>query len=78
MTQQVGITMGTPIMSSIATAAMAGTGDSAVLGGLKIAIAVNAAIVLLGVLTSALFLRRPNGPGPARKSRTGLLDSDFN
>ncbi|MEU0737905.1 MFS transporter [Streptomyces sp. NPDC006134] len=57
MTQQIGITMGTPIMSAIATAAMAGTGASAILGGLKVAIAVNAAIVLLGVLTSAVFLR---------------------
>ena len=64
MTQQVGITMGTPIMSSVATAAMTGTGASAILGGLKVAIAVNAAIVLLGVLTSSLFLpsrgRRPS------------------
>ncbi|MEV5148155.1 MFS transporter [Streptomyces sp. NPDC052727] len=59
MTQQIGITMGTPIMSAIATAAMTGTGTgaSAVLGGLKVAIAVNAAIVLLGTLTSAVFLR---------------------
>ncbi|POX62856.1 MFS transporter [Streptomyces sp. Ru62] len=57
MTQQIGITMGTPIMSAIATAAMTGTGASAILGGLKVAIAVNAAIVLLGVLTSAVFLR---------------------
>lgn len=57
MTQQVGITMGTPIMSAVVTAAMAGTGASAILGGLKVAIAVNAAIVLLGVLTSAVCLR---------------------
>ncbi|CAL9474936.1 hypothetical protein SUDANB70_02919 [Streptomyces sp. enrichment culture] len=57
MTQQVGITMGTPIMSAVATAAMTGAGASAILGGLKVAIAVNAAIVLLGTLTSALFLR---------------------
>jgi EmrB/QacA subfamily drug resistance transporter len=57
MTQQIGITMGTPIMSAIATAAMTGTGASAILGGLKTAIAVNAALVLFGVLTSALFLR---------------------
>ncbi len=57
MTQQIGITMGTPIMSAIATAAMTGTGASAILGGLKTAIAVNAAIVLFGALTSALFLR---------------------
>ncbi|MFI6436092.1 MFS transporter [Streptomyces sp. NPDC050759] len=57
MTQQVGITMGTPVMSAVVTAAMAGTGASAVLGGLKVAIAVNAAIVLVGLLTSAVFLR---------------------
>jgi len=57
MTQQIGITMGTPIMSAIATAAMTGTGASAILGGLKTAIAVNAALVLLGALTSAVFLR---------------------
>ncbi|UXY24084.1 MFS transporter [Streptomyces cynarae] len=57
MTQQIGITMGTPLMSAIATAAMTGTGASAILGGLKVAIAVNAAIVLLGALTSAGFLR---------------------
>ncbi|MFF0078728.1 MFS transporter [Streptomyces canus] len=57
MTQQVGITMGTPIMSAVVTAAMAGTGASAVLGGLKVAIAVNAAVVLLGLLASAVFLR---------------------
>ena len=53
MTQQVGITMGRPIMSAVAT----GAGTWAVLGDLKVAIAVNAAIVLLGTLTSALFLR---------------------
>lgn len=57
MTQQIGITMGTPIMSAIATAAMTGTGASAILDGLKVAIAVNAAIALLGALTSAVFLR---------------------
>ncbi|MFI6929573.1 MFS transporter [Streptomyces sp. NPDC050287] len=57
MTQQIGITMGTPIMSAIATAAMTGTGGAAILGGLKVAIAVNAALVLFGALTSALFLR---------------------
>jgi len=57
MTQQVGITMGTPIMSAVTTAAMTGSGAAAVLGGLKVAITVNAAIVLLSTLTSALFLR---------------------
>ncbi|WP_443032048.1 MFS transporter [Streptomyces sp. CA-210063] len=57
MTQQIGITMGTPIMSAVATAALGGSGAAAVLGGLKVAIALNAAVVLLGTLTSALFLR---------------------
>ncbi|MDO0931364.1 MFS transporter [Streptomyces sp. DG2A-72] len=57
MTQQVGITMGTPVMAAVAAAAMTGTGTAAILDGLKAAIAVNAAIVLLGVLTSAVFLR---------------------
>ena len=57
MTQQVGITMGMPIMSAVVTSAVAGTGATAILGGLKAAIAVNAAIVLLGLVTSALFLR---------------------
>ncbi|MDQ0760586.1 hypothetical protein [Streptomyces canus] len=42
-------------MSVIATAAMTGTGAAAILGGLKVA--VNAALVLFGALTSALFLR---------------------
>lgn len=59
MTQQVGITMGTPIMSAIATAAITGTGAAGILGGLKVAVAVNAAIVLVGVLAAALFLRKP-------------------
>ncbi|WP_328458450.1 MFS transporter [Amycolatopsis sp. NBC_00438] len=62
MTQQVGITMGTPIMSVVVTTAVAGTGATAVLGGLKAAIAVNAAIVVLGLLTSALFLRGDRPP----------------
>ena len=61
MTQQVGITMGTPIMSAIVTATMAGTGATAILGGLRVAIGANAGIVLLGVLASAVFLRDGRG-----------------
>ncbi|GAA4895162.1 MFS transporter [Streptomonospora salina] len=57
MTQQVGITMGTPIMSAIANSAMVGAGVVAILDGLSVAIAANATIVLLGVLASAFFLR---------------------
>ncbi|MFJ8650700.1 MFS transporter, partial [Streptomyces sp. NPDC093546] len=57
MTQQIGITMGTPIMSAIATAHIAGrTSPDAILDGIGIAVLVNAAIVLLGVLTTTLFL----------------------
>jgi len=65
MTQQIGITMGAPIMSAIATATMTGTGTSAVLGrprpssadcGLRTAFAANAALVLVGALTSAALL----------------------
>ncbi|MEU1510293.1 MFS transporter [Kitasatospora sp. NPDC005748] len=55
MTQQVGITLGTPVMSAVATAAAAGT---TVLTGVTWAIAVNTALVLLAALASALFLRR--------------------
>ncbi|MHC0432400.1 MFS transporter [Streptomyces sp. O3] len=59
MTQQVGITMGTPIMSAIAAASITGAGTAGVLDGLKVAVAVNAAIALGGVIAAALFLRKP-------------------
>ncbi|MER8028419.1 MFS transporter [Streptomyces bauhiniae] len=58
MTQQIGITMGAPVMSAIATAAMPDTTAPAVLTGLKTAIAVNAALVLLGVLAGRRAARR--------------------
>ncbi|MFG2432625.1 MFS transporter [Streptomyces sp. NPDC048590] len=58
MSQQVGITMGTPIMSTVVTAATAGVVTAgAVLRGVTIAIAANAALVLLGVLIAVVFLR---------------------
>ncbi|MEV0586705.1 MFS transporter [Nonomuraea sp. NPDC050310] len=59
MSQQVGITLGTPIMSAVVTAATAGamTG-AAILHGVTLAIAVNTALVLLGVLIAATVLRR--------------------
>ncbi|MFE2615627.1 MFS transporter [Micromonospora chalcea] len=61
MSQQVGITMGTPIMSAIVTAVTAVTAGaataSAILDGVTVAIAVNAALVGLGVLVAAVFLR---------------------
>lgn len=74
MTQQVGITMGAPIMSSVVTAGMAGvagvagTGTTAIMGALRVAIGVNAAIVLFGVLTSGLFLRGPQSEPRRRQA----------
>ncbi|WP_067824506.1 MFS transporter [Actinomadura kijaniata] len=66
MTQQVGITMGTPIMSAIATAAMAGAvGADAVLSGVRTAIGVNAALVVAGSLLAAAFLGRSRTSGSA-------------
>lgn len=57
MTQQIGITMGTPIMSAVATGHMGGrTGPDAVLDGVGIAVLVNGALVLLGVVLAAVFL----------------------
>ncbi|MFD6414896.1 MFS transporter [Streptomyces sp. NPDC060194] len=58
MSQQVGITMGTPIMSTVVTAATAGAATAgAVLHGVTVAVAANTALVLLGVLVAAVFLR---------------------
>ncbi|MGW3269390.1 MFS transporter, partial [Streptomyces sp. NPDC001056] len=59
MSQQIGITMGTPVMSAIATGAMATTTVTGILGGIQTAVAVNTALVLATALTSALFLRAP-------------------
>ncbi|WP_433252164.1 MFS transporter [Streptosporangium sp. CA-135522] len=60
MTQQVGITMGIPIMSAIATARMNAlhTGAApAVLSGVHTAIIVNSVLVLAATLLAAAFLR---------------------
>ncbi|WP_260606631.1 MFS transporter [Streptomyces sp. WAC08241] len=59
MSQQIGITMGTPVMSAIATGAMTTTTLTGILGGIHTAIAVNTALVLLTALTTTLFLRTP-------------------
>ncbi|MEV5894382.1 MFS transporter [Nonomuraea fuscirosea] len=69
MSQQVGITMGTPIMSAIVTATSAGAVSAgAVLHGVRAAVAVNAALVLLGVLIAVVALRGAGARGadPAR------------
>ncbi|WP_371602868.1 MFS transporter [Streptomyces sp. NBC_01220] len=68
MTQQVGITMGIPIMSAIATARMSGLGDGdpqTVLSGVSLAILVNSALVLAGALLAGAFLRPRGARGGA-------------
>lgn len=63
MTQQVGITLGIPVMSAIATARVTALGDpgpEGVLSGVSVAILANSALVLAGALLAGTFLgRRP-------------------
>ncbi|WP_308292601.1 MFS transporter [Pseudarthrobacter cellobiosi] len=64
MSQQVGITMGIPVMSTIIAASLLqhGTGSVApdrVLGAVLPAIGINAALCLAAALLVALFLRKP-------------------
>ncbi|MGW2491658.1 MFS transporter [Streptomyces sp. NPDC001606] len=56
MTQQVGITMGIPVLSSIATARMNATGST--LSGIHTALLVDASIVLVGSALVSTGLRR--------------------
>ncbi|MEU8485225.1 MFS transporter [Streptomyces sp. NPDC048641] len=68
MTQQVGITLGIPVMSAIATARMGGaTGPHAVLSGVSTAVLVNSLLVAAGSVLAALFL----APRRARDSADG-------
>ena len=68
MSQQVGITMGIPIMSAVViwqvNTAGAGTA-SGVLGGVTIAVAVNAALCVLAATMVGIFLRPPKPAGIA-------------
>ncbi|GAA2692113.1 MFS transporter [Streptomyces aculeolatus] len=69
MTQQVGITMGIPVMSAIATARIAaagGDGPQAVLDGVRTAVGVNAALVLAGALAAGALLGRRQKPPAGR------------
>ena len=60
MSQQVGITMGIPVMSAIATATMAGvTSPDAVLHGVRTALTVNATVCVIAASLIAAFLRLP-------------------
>ncbi|GAA3110115.1 MFS transporter [Streptosporangium carneum] len=61
MTQQVGITMGIPVMSTVVNAvvtARTGVPGATVLDAVTTATAVNAAVVLAGAVLAALFPRR--------------------
>ncbi|GAA3007977.1 MFS transporter [Kitasatospora albolonga] len=62
LTQQVGITLGIPVMSAVATArteALSGrTPEQAMLGGTTLALLVDAAIVLVAAVVIGLALRR--------------------
>lgn len=72
MTQQIGITLGTPIMSAIVVAQTAGSADPhTLLGGISLAVLINAVLVLVGAVLAAAFLRRRSAepaPGPAAQS----------
>jgi EmrB/QacA subfamily drug resistance transporter len=60
MSQQVGITMGIPIMSAIAAAnAGAGTTPADILPGLTTAIGINAAVTVVTAAVAQAFLRKP-------------------
>jgi EmrB/QacA subfamily drug resistance transporter len=62
MSQQVGITMGIPVMSAIFTAQLVSLGANdapAVLSGVTVAIWVNAALCLATALAVALLLKKP-------------------
>ncbi|MGA4990793.1 MFS transporter [Nonomuraea bangladeshensis] len=72
MSQQVGITMGTPIMSAIVTAVTGGAVSAgAIRHGVLVAVAANAGLVLVGVLVAAVLLRVPGImiANPRRRSR---------
>ncbi|MFI6875319.1 MFS transporter [Streptomyces sp. NPDC050400] len=70
MSQQVGITLGTPIMSTVVTATATGaTTASGIHHGVTVAIAVNAALVFLGVALAAVFLR-------TKRQSTGAASGD--
>ncbi|RZU60938.1 EmrB/QacA subfamily drug resistance transporter [Zhihengliuella halotolerans] len=60
MSQQVGIALGTPVMSALATGVVAAT----LLPGLQFAIGVNAAIALAAAILLAIFLRLPKTEVP--------------
>ena len=73
MSQQVGIAMGIPIMSAIATATLRAEDavSSDILTGLTVAIGVNAALCLLTAVLTHAFLRKPGTAGDPRAALGG-------
>ncbi|WP_433650085.1 MFS transporter [Micromonospora zamorensis] len=74
MSQQVGITMGIPVMSAIVTATVhadAGQPSTGILTGLTAAIGVNAALCLLTAILAHTFLRRSGASGLRRSGASG-------
>ncbi|MEV6262878.1 MFS transporter [Streptomyces sp. NPDC051784] len=62
MTQQVGITLGIPVMSAVVTARTGlETGAGAMLSGISAAVLVNSALVLAGAVLAGVFLGRSGG-----------------
>lgn len=64
MTQQVGITLGIPVMSAVVTAragAASAAAPHALLGGISLAVLVNAGLVAAGAVASGVFLRARKG-----------------
>ncbi len=68
MSQQVGIALGTPVMSALATSFAAAT----LLPGLRVAVGVNAAVALGAAVLVAVFLRSSSrlNPADSNKART--------
>jgi MFS family permease len=66
MSQQVGITMGIPVMSAIATSTLHAPGQPTpadILTGVTVAIGMNALLCLLTALLAQRFLREPHASG---------------
>ncbi|GDY33144.1 MFS transporter [Gandjariella thermophila] len=65
--QQVGLTVGTPVLSTVAAARIAalgatGTAAGSILGGVHAGLLVDAAVLLAGVVIAVLFLRQRSAP----------------
>ncbi|GAA2850489.1 MFS transporter [Actinoplanes cyaneus] len=74
MSQQIGITLGIPVMSAVVSAGLASPGGEAtgdILTAVRTAVVVNAALCMLTAAAVALFLRAPRTGDVGRAPRTG-------